>query len=180
MIVFENRLVLLFLLLLATLSSCELYFLHQSTWKDKDYGHYPDSIGINLQMTRYDDSGFLSEFSTAKKATHYPDSKTTLFENIYLQIFNHQDNPPWIVTARSGIAYGKGEKLQAAYQNHPASQLDTQNVTIFTDQKYMTTQAPIFASQPGMQVHGVGAKYDYDKNVLNLFDQVQVNYNPKK
>lgn len=189
MIAFENRLVVFILFILAAISALEFYNLQTESNKGKSYGHYPDSIGENLILHRYDETGFLAEVATAKSATHFPDTKTTLFQDIHLQVFNHQGNPPWLISAPSGIAYGNGDKLealgavhmeQAAYQTHPASQIDTQDVTIFTDQKYMITQAPVLATQPGMIVHGIGAKYDYDKDILNLFNQVQVNYQPKE
>jgi lipopolysaccharide export system protein LptC len=187
---FENRITVFFLLLLAIVSSIEVYLLNtQGRKSTKGYGHYPDSIGYQLTLSRYDENGFLSNQITAQKAMHYPDTKTTVFTNAVLNIFNHQqDTPPWIAHAPSAVAYGRGERVDAlgkvhmqreAFQDHPVMQIDTSDVTIFSDKKLLTTNAEVVGQQPGITVRGIGAKFDYEKNILDLLSQVQTVYIPK-
>ncbi len=185
---FENRLVILFLLLFAVVSSIEVYFLFfHAPPNNKNYGHYPDSIGYNLQLSRFDPSGFLAEIIQSDKAFHYPDTKTTEFSPITVEVYSHQHRAPWVITANYGVAYGKGERIdilgaihmeQAADTHNGASSLDTADASIFTDKKIISTEAPIIAMQPGLKIRGVGGIYDYKHNTLNILSQVHAYYQP--
>src|SRR3990167_7572198 len=147
----ENRFVLTLFILLAIVSSWGFYLMQQQhANKIKNYGHYPDSMAIELKSSNYDAMGFLTQTVQAKKALHYPDSQTTDFSDIHLEVFNRQNDPPWFISASSGTAENKGEVLktyglvhmqQAAYTDHFATSLDSSDVTIFTQKKYLTTAA---------------------------------------
>ncbi|MCD6046421.1 MAG: hypothetical protein K0S08_68 [Gammaproteobacteria bacterium] len=186
---FENRMTVFFLFLLVIVSSVEVYLLNTQGRKSaKGYGHYPDSVGYQLILSRYDEDGFLSNQIIAQKAIHYPDTKATVFTEAVLNIFNHQGTPPWIVHAPSAIAYGRGERVDAlgkvhmqreAFQGHSLMQIDTSDVSIFSDKKLLTTNAEVVGQQPGVMVRGVGAKFDYEKNILDLLSQVQTEYIPE-
>ena len=65
----ENRFVLTLFILLAIVSSWGFYLMQQQhANKIKNYGHYPDSMAIELKSSNYDAMGFLTQTVQAKKA----------------------------------------------------------------------------------------------------------------
>jgi LPS export ABC transporter protein LptC len=184
----ENRFVLALFIFLAIGSSWGFYLIQQQHInKIKNYGHYPDSIAINVKSSNYDDMGILTQTVQAKKTLHYSDSQTTDFADIHIEVFNRQNNPPWLISAPSATVEDKGEVLktyglvnmqQAPYTDHFATWLQTHDVIIFTQKKYLTTAAPVHFVQAGLQINAIGAVYDYEKQILNLLNQVNVNYQP--
>lgn len=184
----ENRLVVLLLALLAGLSSLSIYYIQQHAEKDKDYGNYPDSMAFNIQLMNFDQSGALSQIIHSKQALHYPNSKQTDFTDVGIQILNQKNNPPWFISAPSATVNDQGNVVvmqgpvnmqQAAYPDHFATTLATHDVSIFTDKKYLTTEAPVEMLQTGLQIDALGAGYDYDHQILNLFHQTRVVYQAK-
>jgi len=184
---FENRLVTLLLAILAIVSTWGVYFVEHRAQANKNYGHYPDSMGFNLKLTNFDHSGFLTEIIYSKKALHDPINKTTDFTDVNMQLFSQQNNPPWLLNAPAATADDQGEKIfehgvvtmrQAAYPGHYATTLLMRDVTIFANQKYLTTEAPLQLLQTGLQFDALGARYDYDQQILDLLHQVHTIYQP--
>lgn len=183
-----NRLVILLLALLAGLSSWGIYYIQQHAEKDKNYGNYPDSMAFNVQLMNFDQSGALSQIIHSKQALHYPNSKQTDFTDVHIQILSQKNNPSWFITAPSAAVNDQGNVVvmqgpvtmqQAAYPDHFATTLTTEDASIFTDKKYLTTEAPVHMLQTGLQIDAVGAGYDYDQQILNLFHQTHVIYQAK-
>ncbi len=189
MIMIENRFTFFFLLLLTLTSSLGVYWIHRlSLQQEKNYGHYPISIGMQLIANRYDVTGALINILTATSAYQYRDTNTTEFNQLRLQAYGKSTEPPWNIQAPKGIAYGKGEKLtlvgevtmfRAPFLSHVESHITTNNVTIFTDKKLLTTDDKIEAWQPGIHVTSIGAHYDYGQQILNLLNKVEVEYSPQ-
>lgn len=182
---FENRFVMVLFAILAVCSVWGLYFVQHRDQTNKNYGHYPDSMGFNLKLINFDHSGFLTQIIYSKKALHDPINKTTDFTAVNIQLFNQQNNPPWLLSAPAATTDDKGEQVvehgpvtlqQAAYANHFATTLTTRDVTIFSNQKYLITEAPVQLLQTGLQFDALGARYDYDHQILNLFHQVHTVY----
>ena len=105
----ENRLIIWVLIILSVGSSFGVYWIHElSIQPQKDYGHYPDSIGYHITLNRYNEMGALSTITTADQAMHYPDTKTTVFQTLTMRAFGQEGRAPAIITAPSAIAYNKG------------------------------------------------------------------------
>jgi LPS export ABC transporter protein LptC len=184
---FENRFITLFLAILAVFSTWAVYFVEHRGQLNKNYGHYPDSIGFNLKLSNFDQFGFLTQIIYSKKAVHDPLNKTTDFTDVTIQLFNQNNNPPWSLTAPAATVDDNGEKIiehglltmqQASYARHYASTLMTRDVTLFAAQKYLYTAAPIKFLQTGLQLDARGARYDYNDHILTLYHQVHTIYQP--
>lgn len=186
----KEKLFFLLLLTLAILSGWYSYSNYHANKKQTLLGHHPDIIADGIVLDRYDANGKLATIITSDVANHYPDDKTTDFTQADMLILSKDaDHTPWHIYSNNARMWGQGDKIflypqvnmeQTASKTQPSTKVITSNVTIFTDKKFLSTDDPLHAEQPNLQVDAVGATYDSNKSLLHLLSKVQVNYLPEK
>ncbi len=124
--------------------------------------HDPDYWVEQFTVRRFDVTGALQHFLTAKRMEHFPDDETTVVTFPYLAYLQNRQT---IATANSGWLDKEGKHVtlidnvrvvRPGIQDGPETVITTSILHVVPDDEYAHTDAPVTLVQGRTEVHGVG------------------------
>lgn len=185
-----NRLSRHFPLIIAALLAAVSFWLEQVVSNEYRAGlgnkrHDPDLIVDKASIDRYDQQGKRISRITGSQLKHYPDDDTahitdpvvTLTRDTRPVIFSSQfataDNNTKIIVMRDKV-----HGLREATPSSPMQTLDTDVLTVLTDDEIARTKSPVSMTQGGSHLSGIGAEWNTITGMFTIDRMVRATLQP--
>ena len=186
-----NRLSSHFPLIIAALLAAATFWLEQVVRNEYRSGlgnarHDPDLIVDQVSIDRFDLTGKRISRMTGSKLVHYPDDDTaeitspviTLTRDARPTVFTsktaHANNETKVVVMRDSV---RGER--AASADAPLQTLETEVLTVLTDDEIARTDKPVFMTQGASHMSGIGAEWNNITGLFTIHSMVRATLAPK-
>lgn len=186
-----NRISAYFPLMIAALLAATTFWLERVVSNEIREGlgnkrHDPDLIVHHASIDRFDNQGKRISRITATQLQHYPDDDTadlidpviTLTRDARPTVFTsktaHADNASKVVVMRDSV---RGNR--AAGADSPMQTLETEELTVLTDDEIARTDKPVFMTQGASKLSGIGAEWNNLSGVFTIHREVRVVIMPK-
>lgn len=180
-----------FPLIIAALLAATTFWLEQVVSNEMHSGkanvhHDPDLIANQVVIDRFDETGKHITHITSVKGYHYPDDDTAdLFEPVVTfmraglpAVFSsdkaHAENASKIVVMQGNV---KGRR--AAQGDTPPMTMDTDELTVLTDDEIARTNQPVVLTHGAASITGVGMEWNNLTGVFTVNNQARTTFQPK-
>lgn len=153
----------------------EFVVSHESPGRSSRIGHTPDAIVEGLTVDRFNPQGMHQLHMKADKLVHYGDDDTAELAQPRL-VFNKEgktlrlrgekgfgDNINREVTLESRVV-----GIRTGGKDFAAQRLETETLTVLTDEEFAFTQSPIVLNQGKSRIEAQGAEWDNAQGTLKL------------
>jgi LPS export ABC transporter protein LptC len=174
-----------FLLFLTALSSWLVLHSQQTfTTASSHSGLWDSSIKDARVMQMNGITGLPQETLQAAEMTHFTAHNLTAITKPQWTIYQ-ATGEPWHLIADQGQAkhdvnivqlWGHVVLAEAAGPQNKAMTILTPAVTVYPKQHYAQTAQPVFAAEPGANMHAIGMHVDFKTQIVQLYSQVYGQY----
>lgn len=186
-----NRLSIYFPLIIVTLLAATTFWLERVVSNEIREGlgnkrHDPDQIVHQVSIDRFDNTGRRISRITASQLQHYPDDDTTELTNPVITLTRDErqtvissksgqaDNASKIVVLRNSVQGNRAAGVNSAMQT-----LETEELTVLTDDEIARTDKPVRMTQGASTLSGIGAEWNNLTGVFTIHRDVRAVIMPK-
>lgn len=187
----NNRIGTYFPLIIAALLAATTFWLervvnNESTGNRANLRHDPDLIANNVTIDRYDETGKHITHIISERGYHYPDDDTaelihpvvTFMRQGAPAVFSsekaHAENATKVVVMQGNV---KGRR--AASGETPAMTVDTDELTVLTDDEIARTDQPVLLTYGAASMSGVGMEWNNLTGLFTVNKQARTTFPPK-
>lgn len=186
-----NRLSAYFPLIIAALLAATSFWLERVVSSEIREGlgnkrHDPDLIAHQVAIDRFDADGRRISRITASQMQHYPDDDTADLVNPVITLT--RDERPAVFSSKAGHADNASKVVvlrdtvrgtRAASGDSPMQTLETEELTVLTDDEIARTDKPVFMTQGASQLSGIGAEWNNLTGIFTIDREVRAVLTPK-
>jgi lipopolysaccharide export system protein LptC len=185
----NSRIIILSFMLLIGIGFLGWYMVKPEAKKQRDsvaLSKSPDAIIKGLTVVKYNRDGNRASRLFTQVMTHIPHQNTSIMQQPKITSFNPKQ-PPWVITAKKGIAVHGSEKIQfsenviihqAAIDKIKSSTLYTDELFFYPDKQLATTTKAVTFEQPGLTVKSIGMNAYLNQKRIRLLSKAWGRYEP--
>ncbi|GAB2888363.1 hypothetical protein GCM10027046_15950 [Uliginosibacterium flavum] len=148
--------------------------------------HDPDQIVNQVSIDRFDNTGRRISRITASQLQHYPDDDTAELANPVITLTRderptvfssktaHADNASKVVVMRDTVRGNRAAGVDSAMQT-----LETEELTVLTDDEIARTDKPVRMTQGASTLSGIGAEWNNLSGIFTIHHEVRAVIMPK-
>lgn len=165
-------------------ASCVLYTA-TPTLKNYAPNNQYDSFVTQLHQTQYAQKGGIGSLFNTPRIQQYTNQQFALISQPHMTIY--QNAQPWHITADHGKStqngtvvylWGHVKLMQPASSTDTNTIITTTKATVYPQQSYAKTTAPVAITHNQTTIHGTGAIANMKKGTIELLSQTQGHYVP--
>lgn len=146
--------------------------------------HLPDYTLDNVALTSIDSDGTVKYRLIATQARHYLDDDSYELDEVYVESLK-KDQPPFMLTTKQAqmnstgdIIHLKGdvEIRRLPYKGQATLRIQTQDVTIDTENETFSTQREFIAHSKNNTLRGRGLEIDNKNGLLKILSNAEAVY----
>ena len=150
-------------------------------WVGIDHLPQANSYMINSETRKFDEQGQLTFVLNTNRGQYFKNQNKFVMDEPRMKANgNTSAQPPWRLSANTGVIFSHGERIVLrgkvhAWQQAPTgnTDLNTSLLTYYPDSNVAETKRKVTMTSPGTRITGVGMKADLEQQLFQLLAKVK-------